>query len=98
MSSLLAAASVPAPETEASEPASAQPFKWTAGRIVLSIFLFLVASVAEIGGGWLWWQTLRESKPWYLAVLGSGVLILYGVIPTFQPTDVSFSMPDESKI
>jgi small multidrug resistance family-3 protein len=30
---------------------------------------------------------LRESKPWWWAVLGAIVLFVYGVIPTFQPVD-----------
>lgn len=31
------------------------------------MFLWLVA---EIGGGWLVWQTIREKKPWFYAVAG----------------------------
>lgn len=68
-------------------PAEEEAFQWTAGKVAASLALFLVAGVAEIGGGWLVWQTLRESRPWYLALLGSAVLVLYGVIPTFQPLD-----------
>lgn len=41
----------------------------------------------QVGGGWLVWQTIREHKAWWLAVLGCLVLILYGFIPTLQPTD-----------
>lgn len=46
--------------------------------------LFLLAAVAEIGGCWLVWQAVRESKPWWLA--GAGVLSLaaYGFIATAQ--------------
>lgn len=36
-------------------------------------------------GGWLWWQSLREGKPWWYALCGSLLLCLYGVVPTFQP-------------
>lgn len=80
------------PGIEAAVPPTApdtanDAFRWTAGKIVLSIFLFLVAGLAEIGGGWLVWQTLREHKGWYLAIVGAIVLFLYGVIPTFQPID-----------
>lgn len=39
-------------------------FHWTAGKIALSIFLFFVAGLFEIGGGWLVWQTLRNHKAW----------------------------------
>ena len=46
---------------------------------------FFAAGVLEIGGGWMWWQALREGKPWWYAVIGSAMLCLYGVVPTFQP-------------
>jgi small multidrug resistance family-3 protein len=49
-----------------------------------SLILFLLAGLAEIGGGWLVWQWLREGKAVWLGVVGSVVLILYGVIPTLQ--------------
>lgn len=52
-------------------------------QILWGLALFIVAGVFEIGGGWLVWQTLREGKPWSWALLGS-VMLLYGVIPTFQ--------------
>jgi small multidrug resistance family-3 protein len=45
----------------------------------------LVAALAEIGGAWLVWQGVRESKG--LAWLGAGVIALgiYGFIATLQP-------------
>jgi small multidrug resistance family-3 protein len=49
-----------------------------------SIVLFLLAGVAEIGGGYLIWLWLKESKPVGYGVIGGIILILYGVIPTFQ--------------
>lgn len=55
------------------------------GNVVLALVLFFAAGVAEIGGGWLVWQTLREHRAWYFACCGAVVLFLYGVIPTFQP-------------
>ncbi len=33
----------------------------------------------------MWWQALREGKPWWYALIGSAMLCLYGVVPTFQP-------------
>lgn len=48
------------------------------------IVLFIVAGLAEIGGGYLIWLWLRESKPAYLGILGGLSLALYGVIATFQ--------------
>jgi drug/metabolite transporter superfamily protein YnfA len=47
--------------------------------------LFVVAGLAEIGGGWLVWEYMRDSKPYWYAIVGSCILILYGFIPTFQP-------------
>jgi small multidrug resistance family-3 protein len=78
-----ALAPAPAPEPSPDDDS----FQWTTGKIFLSLALFLAAGLAEIGGGWLVWQTLREHKGWWMAVLGAGVLFLYGVLPTFQPLD-----------
>ncbi|MDS1030646.1 YnfA family protein [Bacillota bacterium LX-D] len=46
--------------------------------------LFILAGLAEIGGGYLVWLWLRESKPIWFGVLGALILVLYGVIPTMQ--------------
>jgi len=56
---------------------------------VRSIVLFVVAGLAEIGGGWLVWQWLREGKGILWGVLGGVVLVVYGIIPTLQ-TEASF--------
>jgi small multidrug resistance family-3 protein len=53
--------------------------------IASSFFLFILAGLCEIGGGYLVWQWLREGKSAGLALLGAVILVLYGVIPTFQP-------------
>lgn len=50
-----------------------------------SVLLFLLAGLCEIGGGWLVWQWLREGKGFSWGLIGAVVLILYGIIPTFQP-------------
>lgn len=52
--------------------------------IFYSIVLFVVAGFAEIGGGYLVWLWLRESKPLWYGLLGGIILVLYGVIPTLQ--------------
>ncbi|MEW6274031.1 MAG: YnfA family protein [Bacillota bacterium] len=49
-----------------------------------SFVLFIIAGLAEIGGGYLVWLWLRENRAAYLGLLGGLVLVLYGVIPTFQ--------------
>ena len=52
--------------------------------ILYSIFLFILAGLAEIGGGWLVWQWLRVGRPLIWGVGGGILLLLYGVIPTWQ--------------
>lgn len=54
--------------------------------IPLSIGLFVLAGLCEIGGGYLVWLWLREGKPLGYAHAGAVILILYGIIPTFQLT------------
>jgi len=51
-----------------------------------SIVLFIAAGLCEIGGGYLVWLWLREGKSIWLALMGAVILVLYGVIPTFQPS------------
>lgn len=53
-------------------------------EIVRSLVLFVIAGLAEIGGGWLVWQWLREGRSLAWGVVGGAVLFLYGVIPTLQ--------------
>jgi small multidrug resistance family-3 protein len=54
-------------------------------RIALSMLLFIVAGLCEIGGGWLVWQWMREGRGVIWCLVGGLVLVLYGIIPTFQP-------------
>lgn len=56
-----------------------------ATTIAQSVGLFFLAGLCEIGGGWLVWQWLRESRSWSWGLIGGLVLILYGIIPTLQP-------------
>lgn len=53
-------------------------------EVARALALFMLAGLAEIGGGWLVRQFLRESRPWSFGLLGALVLISYGVIVTFQ--------------
>ncbi|GJM82500.1 hypothetical protein HMSSN139_49960 [Paenibacillus sp. HMSSN-139] len=52
--------------------------------MLLAILLFLVAGFAEIGGGYLVWLWLRESRPLWYGIAGGLILIVYGIIPTLQ--------------
>lgn len=82
-----------APETNGTsleaqhETSSEVAFQWSALTVIQAIVVFIAAGCAEISGGWLVWVAVRNSKPWWWAVVGSIVLIAYGFIPTFQPTD-----------
>ena len=62
-----------------------QPQEWTLAVILRVGLLFLLAGLAEIGGGWLVWGALRAGKPWWWAACGSAVLVLYGFVPCLQP-------------
>ncbi|GAA2145279.1 YnfA family protein [Kitasatospora kazusensis] len=53
--------------------------------VLRSIALFAVAALAEIGGCWLVWQSVRESRPWWLAGIGVVVLGGYGFVAALQP-------------
>ena len=50
-----------------------------------SLIIFVAAAIAEIGGAYLVWQSLREGKGWALAVVGGLALVAYGMIATLQP-------------
>jgi small multidrug resistance family-3 protein len=53
--------------------------------VTRSIALFVLAALLEIGGAWLVWQGVRESRG--LAWVGAGVVALglYGFVATLQP-------------
>lgn len=52
-----------------------------------SLFLFVLAGLCEIGGGYLFWLWLREGKSAWLGVIGVGALIMYAILPTLQPAN-----------
>ena len=52
--------------------------------MLVGLILFIVAGIAEIGGGYLIWLWLREGRPTYFGVLGGLSLALYGIVATFQ--------------
>src|SRR5271157_131303 len=55
--------------------------------IFRSLSLFVLAGLCEIGGGYLMWLWLRDDKGILFALLGALTLIVYGIIPTFQPSN-----------
>ncbi len=52
--------------------------------VIRAIFLFILAGIAEIGGGYLIWQWLKNGKPLWIGIIGAIVMVLYGVIATRQ--------------
>ena len=68
-------------------PSDAMP--WTVADVFRSGALFILAGLAEIGGGWLVWQHVRGAKPWWWTLIGAAALIAYGFIPTLQPAAAS---------
>jgi len=52
---------------------------------VVSLVLFFLAALFEIGGGYLVWLWLREKKRAVFGLLGGLTLAVYGIIPTFHP-------------
>ena len=52
--------------------------------MLIAVLLFIVAGLAEIGGGYMVWLWLREARPLWYGIVGSLILIAYGVIPTLQ--------------
>ncbi|MFE6053317.1 YnfA family protein [Kitasatospora sp. NPDC056446] len=53
--------------------------------VLRSVSLFVLAALAEIGGCWLVWQSVREQRPWWLAGLGVVALGAYGFVAALQP-------------
>jgi small multidrug resistance family-3 protein len=54
---------------------------------ISSLGLFLLAALAEIGGGYLVWLWIRQKKKIIFGVVGGIVLFTYGIIPTLQPSN-----------
>lgn len=58
-------------------------------RLSVSLSLFVLAGLCEIGGGYLVWLWFREGRSVVYGIAGAVILILYGIIPTFQPAHFS---------
>ncbi len=52
--------------------------------VLRSVVLFVLAGLAEIGGGYLMWLWWRDGRSWPVGLIGATALVLYGVIPTYQ--------------
>jgi|SRR5690349_7990893 small multidrug resistance family-3 protein len=54
---------------------------------LFSIALFLLAALAEIGGGYLVWLWIKQKKKIIFGIVGGIILFTYGIIPTLQPSN-----------
>ncbi|MGB5091146.1 MAG: YnfA family protein [Nitrososphaeraceae archaeon] len=54
---------------------------------ITSVGLFLLAALAEIGGGYLVWLWIRQKKKIIFGIVGGIILFTYGIIPTLQPSN-----------
>jgi small multidrug resistance family-3 protein len=55
--------------------------------LLKSILLFIMAGLCEIGGGYLVWQWFKKGEGFVVGLMGAILLLLYGLLPTFQPID-----------
>ena len=51
----------------------------------ISLGLFVLAGLCEIGGGYLIWLAIRDGRHWGYGAAGAVILVCYGMIPTLQP-------------
>lgn len=60
----------------------------SAASIALSVFLFVIAGILEVGGGYLVWKGIRDKyRPELFIPMGCLVLCAYGFVPCLQPVD-----------
>lgn len=55
--------------------------------VLRSLIYFVLAGFCEIGGGYLIWLWLREGKSAWLALGGTALLTVYGIVATLQPAN-----------
>lgn len=53
---------------------------------ISSLALFLLAALAEIGGGYLVWLWVKKKKKVIFGIVGGIIFFTYGIIPTLQPS------------
>jgi small multidrug resistance family-3 protein len=52
--------------------------------VLKSLFLFTLAGICEIGGGYLIWLWFKEDRSFWYGICGALLLSLYGVVATYQ--------------
>jgi len=66
---------------------STHPTDYSFILVLFTFGLFVVAALLDIGGGYLVWQWLREKRKPIFGLIGGFILLLYGIIPTIQPSN-----------
>jgi small multidrug resistance family-3 protein len=54
---------------------------------ITSVGLFLLAALAEIGGGYLVWLWIRQKRKIIFGIVGGIILFTYGIIPILQSSN-----------
>ena len=63
-------------------------------QILLSIFYFILAGIAEIGGGYLVWLYLKDDKsPWYMLAGAITLIIMELSLPYKKRLSVKYTPP-----
>jgi small multidrug resistance family-3 protein len=52
--------------------------------IIKSLLFFVLTGLFELGGTYLIWLWIRDHRSIWYGFMGSAVLIVYGILPTFQ--------------
>ncbi len=55
-------------------------------NIFRSLLFFVITGLFELGGAYLIWLWLRENRSIWYGLTGAIVLVIYGILPTFQPS------------
>ncbi len=53
-------------------------------EVARAVGLLGLAGLAEIGSGWLAWRWVRDRAGWIVGLLGTAVLVAYGVVPALR--------------
>lgn len=59
---------------------------WSAVDIVVSVLLFILAGILEVGGSYAIWVSMKkQANPAIFIPVGCIALMAYGFVPTLQP-------------
>jgi len=55
--------------------------------VIRSIAIFILSGLCEIGGGYLVWMWLKKGHGITYGMAGAAMLVLYGVVATWQTSN-----------